>query len=383
MADSVDRGQAQLDALTTVQPHNGFFLPDENGIHHPAVRLIKATEIQPEPIDWLWDGWLAAGRIHILGGSPATGKTTISLSLASILSCGGCWPDGSQSERGNVVIWSAEDDIRDTLVPRLIGVGANLEHIQFIGNVQDRNGIRTFDPAKDVEYLRRAIAKKGNVRLLIVDPIVSAVAGNSNLNSEVRRALQPLADLATDLRCAVIGITHFSKGTSGNDPLERITGSLAFGALARVVMITANYKAEDEITGRRRLLCRAKSNIGPDGDGFKYSLTPIELTGYPSVTTTTVTWDGAITGSAAELLATAESRPHEEDKLSGAKTYLTELLSAGPLPSTEIYTFAQRAGYSKATIRRAKEALDIKSSKKDMEGPWVWQLSGHEDAQDS
>jgi putative DNA primase/helicase len=378
MADAVNRGQAQLDALSTAQHPSNF----SNTIAQPSVELIKASGIQPEPIDWLWDGWLAAGKIHILGGAPATGKTTISLLLASNLSSSGCWPDGRPSQEGNVVIWSAEDDPRDTLMPRLIGAGANLDNIQFVGNTYDHNGPRSFDPSRDMEHLRRAMATFGNVRLLIVDPIVSAVAGNSNLNSEVRRALQPLADLARDLRCAVIGITHFSKGTEGSDPLERITGSLAFGALARVVMVTASYKEENEITGKTHLLCRAKSNIGPDGDGFKYSLAPIELTEYPGVNTTSVTWREAVTGSAADLLAVAKSRPYEEDKLSETKTYLIELLSAGPLPSTEIYTFAQRAGYAKATIRRAQEILGIKPVKRGMKGPWFWQLPDHEDAQE-
>ena len=85
--------------------------------------------------------------------------------------------------------------------------------------------------------------------MIIVDPIVSAVSGDSHKNGETRRALQPLVDLASDVNAALIGITHFSKGTSGRDPLERITGSIAFGALARVVMVAA--KEASEKTGLR------------------------------------------------------------------------------------------------------------------------------------
>ena len=56
----------------------------------------------------------------------------------------------------------------------------------------------------------------------------------STKNAEVRRGLQPLVDFAGETGCAVLGGTHFTKGTTGRDPTERVTGSLAFGALARL-----------------------------------------------------------------------------------------------------------------------------------------------------
>ncbi len=70
------------------------------------VNLIRAADVTPEPITWLWNGWLAAGKMHILGGAPGTGKTTISMGLAATVTTGGRWPDGSRSIAGNVVIWS-------------------------------------------------------------------------------------------------------------------------------------------------------------------------------------------------------------------------------------------------------------------------------------
>ena len=72
---------------------------------------------------------------------------------------------------------------------------------------------RYFDPAHDMLALRHALAEAGGARLLIVDPIVSAISGDSHRNAEVRRGLQPLVELASSLRCALLGTTHFSKGT--------------------------------------------------------------------------------------------------------------------------------------------------------------------------
>lgn len=238
----------------------------------PTVEITCASDIKPESISWLWDGWLAAGKIHILGGAPGTGKTSIALSLASIISQGGLWPDGSKALTGNTLIWSGEDDPRDTLVPRLVIANANLSRIALIKDIVLSNKKRAFDPATDMSLLGQTIEANGNVKLLIIDPIVSAVAGDSHKNAEVRRSLQPLADLARFFGIAVIGITHFTKGTSGRDPVERITGSLAFGALARVVFIAAKSQEKNETGEAIRIFMRAKSNIGSDEDGFEYEL---------------------------------------------------------------------------------------------------------------
>ena len=72
-------------------------------VRNDSVELLRASDIVPEPIDWLWDGWLAAGKI-IFGGAPGTGKTTIALALAATLSNGGLWPDGSRAPVGSVVV---------------------------------------------------------------------------------------------------------------------------------------------------------------------------------------------------------------------------------------------------------------------------------------
>lgn len=154
-----------------------------------AVTLVRGCDLKPEAVQWLWNGWLAAGKMHILGGAPGTGKTTISMALAATITRGGRWPDGTRSLAGDVVIWSGEDDPADTLVPRLALSGADLSRVYFISEVSDGSEARPFDPAKDMEPLRRKLAEIGNVRLLIIDPIVSAVTGDGNSNPQVRRNL--------------------------------------------------------------------------------------------------------------------------------------------------------------------------------------------------
>jgi putative DNA primase/helicase len=340
------------------------------------VDLIRASDVTPEPIAWLWNGWLAAGKMHVFGGAPGTGKTTISMGLAATVTTGGCWPDGSRSVVGNVVIWSGEDDPADTLIPRLALSGADLTRVYFIADIREGNERRSFDPARDMEPLRRKLAEIGGVRLLIVDPVVSAIAGDSHKNAEVRRGLQPLVDLAGAMRCALLGITHFSKGTGGRDPVERLTGSLAFGALARVVLVAAKHQEEGDDGRTVRLFCRAKSNIGPDDGGFEYDLHQAELKTHPGIFASSVLWGDAVEGAARELLATADATGDDGEggTLADAKRFLSDLLANGPMRAGEIFKDADQAGYSKRSIQRAANTIKIERHKDGMRGGWSWRL---------
>jgi hypothetical protein len=250
-------------------------------------------------------------------------------------------------------------------------MGADLTRVHFVSSIDGLAGRGAFDPAKDVALLAEALKDIPDMRLMIVDPIVSAVAGDSHHNAETRRSLQPLVDLAAAHRCALVGITHLSKGTAGRDPVERVTGSIAFGALARVVLMTVREQTEDGKAGRR-LLVRGKSNIGPDTGGYVYDLRQDELPGHPGIYPSAVVWGGAIAGSARELLATAEqgeTRPTDD-----SADFLRKLLAEGQRPAKEIYAEAEQAGYSRDQMKRAKTRISAITQKLGMAGRWVWVL---------
>jgi putative DNA primase/helicase len=357
-----------------------------------AVNLICGADIRPEPIRWLWNEWLAAGKFHVLAGPPGTRKTTIASALAATLSCGGRWPDGTKAEAGNVLIWSGEDDPKDTLVPRMLACDADMSRVHFVGGVKDGNETITFDPAMHTDLLTVAAAKIGGIKLLIVDPIVSAIAGDSHKNAEVRRGLQPLVTLAERLDCAVLGISHFSKGTSGRDPVERVTGSIAFSALARLVFAAAKMPDEDQ-DGGGRIFVRSKSNNGPDDGGFRYDLVQIELPDFPGIHASQLLWGSPIDGSAKDLLGRAETTPKEDTRRDAAGTaeidaWLLDFLSHGPKQAKEVFAAGKDEGYSKDQLKDAKKRIGAESKKKPVyQGEWKWTLpegtfaTGNKDAQ--
>jgi hypothetical protein len=335
-----------------------------------GVILVNGADLKPKPISWLWHGWLARGKLHILAGAPGQGKTTIALAFAATVTSGGRWPDGARCAAGNVLVWSGEDDPADTLLPRLMAAGADPKRVFFVDGTRLKGEVQSFDPARDMVALTEQCERIGSVRLIIVDPIVSAVTGDSHKNTETRRALQPLVDLAASMDAALVGITHFSKGGQGADPTQRVVGSVAFTAVARVVLVAAKVKGEDG--DDRRILARSKSNIGPDDGGFEYHLEQTEPVA--GVFASRIAWGASVTGSARELLTDPnEDDSGEKSAVESATDFLREVLGDDVVPSKSVEEEAKAAGIAMRTIRRASDALGVKKRRGDG-GKWYWSL---------
>ncbi|HEX7338883.1 MAG TPA: AAA family ATPase [Rhodanobacteraceae bacterium] len=359
MVHKLTHGETTPESIAPSTPHE----------YMARVRLIGANTLKPEPIRWLWPGWLARGKLHVLAGAPGTGKTTIAMTWAACISSGHPFPTGWKPSPGNVLVWSGEDDPRDTLVPRLLAAGADLSCVHFIEGIDDDGHSRPFDPATDVLELAGQAAKMGRVSMLVVDPVVSAVRGDSHKNAEVRRSLAPLVDLAIRLDAVLVGITHFTKGTGGRDPLERVTGSLAFGALARLVFGTCKQQGE-EGEPQRMTLARVKSNIGPDGGGFAYAFEQTELEGHPGVEASRIVWGESIEGSARDLLA----EPDPDDEGQDAASFLRDLLADGPMPTKDVKRQADDAGFAWRTVQRSMKRAGVVSQRGGFGQPAKWSI---------
>lgn len=329
----------------------------KNGENLPLVNLLSGADIKPTAIDWAWFQWLAKGKLTILAGVGGTGKTTVALNIGATISTAGSFPDGSKCNTdGNVLIWSSEDDPSDTLVPRLLAAGANLQKIHFVDGVKNSEGeIKPFDPSADTPALYRAIDLIGGASLLIIDPIVSAVAGDMHKANDVRRSLQSIVDFAARYNCAVIGISHFAKGSKASSPQERVIGSQAFGALARMVWVCA--KDEESQT---RVFARAKSNIAEDTGGFHYSLEQVDLDGL-GISASTVLWGDPIEGSAKEILGDVEGDNDDQPKNSTTEAMeaLRDVLGNERLSGKEVKKILKGEGFTEKVIRTARERLNI------------------------
>ena len=347
--------------------------PRTTETHTRTVNIRCGADIQPLPITWLWPGWLPAGKLTILAGAAGTGKTTLALGLAAALTVGGRWPDSTHcATKGNVLVWSSEDSPDDTLVPRLIASGADISRCHFIDGITDQGESVPFNPSQDILDLHRAVEKIGGVSLLIIDPIVSAVSGDMHRANDVRRSLQTIVDFATAHGCAVIGISHFSKGGATKTPQDRVIGSQAFGALARMVLVAAKEEGSS-----RRVLARAKSNIAQDDGGVEYSLQLTTIDG--GIESTYAVWEGVIDGTAREILGEVE---HDEEEGGDSRNDLERMLidtleyAGGKIAVKTLQAEVRDAGYSWDSAKRLKKVLGIESVKLSMSGAWMWCLPG-------
>ncbi len=239
----------------------------------------------------------------------------------------------------------------------------------------DEDGkLRPFNPSTDLPGLMLAAKDiPGGIDLLIVDPIASVIGGkidNSN-NAGHREKLQPLVDFAEEMACAVIGVTHFTKGTIGKEPIDRVTGSLAFGAVARIVLVATKNKAEDP----ERMLIMAKNNLGPTLGGFGFSIIGAPLMEDERIKATRVLWGEHLEGTARDLLAEAEdSGKDETGKAASAQAFLSAALKDGERAQTDVTAEGAELGFSSTRLFRASVKIGVIKRKEMFAGKWLWKL---------
>ena len=237
----------------------------------------------------------------------------------------------------------------------MVAAGVDRNRVFFVNGTRAGNDIRSFDPSTDMHSLKEIIEQVGNVRLIVIDPVSTAVQGDGHKNTDVRRGLQPLVDLAANINASLLGITHFSKGGQGSDPAMRVIGSVAFTAVARVVLVAARVKGEDGVD--KRILARSKSNIGPDNGGFEYQLEQVEA--MPGIDASRIVWGGAVEGSARDLL-TDPIEGEEGTDHADAVSQLEAELVADCWTSWILATQPPKdAGFSKKQIWRASLKLNV------------------------
>ena len=343
--------------------------PARNGRREGAapVALVVRTmaDIAPEPVEWLWDGRIPVGGITLLIGDPGEGKSMATLAIATAVTLGAPLPGETAGARepGDVLLLAAEDSEKHTIRPRLDAMGADVLRVHRPDGILWPDGSVTplCDLSDPVQRgaLRDYIART-RPRLVIIDPLTAYLPGiDSHRDAEVRSVLAPLAEIAAEYRCAIVCVLHLRK-SSADRAIYRASGSIAFVAAARSVLLAGR----DPDDPRRRAIAHVKSNLSPLAPSVGYTIDGGRWG-----------WTGESDLTADRILA-APAGAEERSALEEAIEWLAEYLADGPRAADEVHRDAARVGISARTLRRAREALQIRPTPdRDDHGRvrgWLW-----------
>jgi putative DNA primase/helicase len=349
----------------------------------PADGLVTtaASDLEMRAVEWLWPDRFALGKIGLIAGLPDMGKGQIAAFLAAAVTNNIALPcNEGTAVQGSVVWFNAEDAQEDTILPRLVAAGADPKRVYFVNSVRVDGKEKSFSLVTDLQMLRAKIEEIGDVALVIVDPI-SAYLGVGKVDSrqatDVRGVLTPIKEMVEELRVALVGIAHFNKKDDVKSALLRVSDSIAYVAAARSV-----YAVLDDPDDRsNKLFVKAKNNLARDMMALRYNFSA-KTVGHDAklgkdIVAPFVTWHPE------HVIVTANDAMNAADGRSGdakreAQEFLLDLLTAGPVKADDLFEGAKQEGISKATLRRAKKDLGIRSRKQTgvMDGEWFWALAG-------
>jgi len=342
--------------------------------------IVRLDEVTPRTVLWLWPHRIPRGKLTLIAGDGGIGKSLLTMDLAHRVSSGRPWPDSrcDLNPAGGVVILSAEDDVDDTIVPRLKAAGGDLTRIAAIQGVEyaddkrKRRGVRGFNLQSDMPALETAIEGVHGCSLVIIDPVTAFMGkAKGNDNVEVRGCLAPLVQLAGETGVAIVIVSHFNKpGAATNaTAAHRIIGSVAFSNAARATGIVCR----DDEDPKRRLMLPVKANLCREQTGLAYEVNPSDHD--PEIPV--LHWiDGAVSIKADDALAARATKPTRTRD--DVMEWLTDRLAAGPVLAATMNEEGADRGYAAKTLQRAKEELGVLSRKLPYDGEktWFWLLSG-------
>ena len=311
-----------------------------------SVKIIRMSDVKLTPVNWLWKPYLPFGKLSVLQGNPGEGKTYFAMHLAAACTNGKLLPNMERLEPFNVIYQTAEDGLGDTVKPRLIEAGADLDRVLVI---DDSDVQLTLSD----ERIEKAIIEN-NAKLVIIDPIQAYLGADVDMNraNEVRPIFMRLGQVAQRTGCAILLIGHLNKA-AGMQSLQRGLGSIDIAAAVRSVMFIGKLKHDPTM----RILTHEKSSLAPPGVSLAFSLG--DEGGFR--------WFGEYDITADEMLSGIE--PQRETKTQQAKDLICTLLAGGKqVLSEDIDKAALERGIPGRTVRDAKRELGDALKSKIVEG---------------
>lgn len=332
----------------------------------PLGPLVSLSHVAPERVTWLSPGRLATGKLTILDGDPGLGKSTLLCDFAARITRGESLPGGQPGPPRAVIIMSAEDDLFDTIRPRLDAAGGDPNRVFSLSTLPGTLAAgRLFAIPAHLPLLEDVITRL-DVALLVIDPLVAFLERRLSVHNDqdVRRAGAALKDLAERTGIAIVAVRHLNK-TASTNALYRGGGSIGVIGAARCGLLLA----ADPDDPARRILASSKANLARPPASLAFRLVSV-----PNTDVARIAWEGESPHTAADLLRPATNR-ERATALNAVRAWLRQALHAGPRPAAEMLTEAQADGISEIALKRARRAEGVIARKeRGRRGAWTWSL---------
>ena len=326
------------------------------------LETIDLSQVRTRPIDWLWRGYIPLRKLTILDGDPGLGKSTILLDLASRGSIGGVAPTGEPLGDAFTTIYiTVEDDAEDTILPRILKAG---------GDPSRFHVVRKLVLPAEIDRLEET-ATRLKARLIVIDPLMAYLGDGVKTNDDhlVRRALEPLAEMAARLDAAVVLVRHLNK-RAGDDAIYRGGGSIGFTGLARSVLAVGRDPDDPD----RMILAPIKLNVARRPPSLAY-----RIVADGDYEPAHIAWEGTSERTAEDLIGRTRDDMTGLSKTAELASAMRKLLGShgGLMTAAQAYRALEKLGFdtrSKDNLMRARAQAGVRTTKKDFEGPWSWSL---------
>ncbi len=346
--------------------------------------LQSLNEVEETSLSWLWNGFLPDNQLVHFVGASSEGKSPVTLDLIARITTGKAWPDGSPNTLGprSVILMAGEDDLSDTVKPRLRIAGADISRVhtfKVTARREDKETVLSAAIDRDYQGLVDTVRSLDDLALIVLDPITNYL-GKQGMNKEedIRGNISmPLKALAQERHVCIITVGHLNKRDKEATPLQRSMGAAAFTGVPRKVFVFGNDPEDDNKHAHimtevrdKQVAIQYKTVAVPDPEGIQKS--PIIK----------VDWGKVVEVDADEVV----NAPKQKDKSVTAKATMLVLgmLRSGSKKKAELDQALKENGIDPEKIEWTRLKKRCKAESKPIPGKgagWEWFLPTPEQAQ--